>query len=167
VWNLCGLVPESSFLPRLSAAVFVAIGVAACGPAGGGGIPASYVIQFTLSEAPADLTLLDFTVDYTGGDFVGEGTAVACERATTTTGDSDTFEDDDNGTLTVHIGAPTHKLTAPVLIVKCDFKASTQPTSNNFDISVDDAEPSDPADVSVVVTSTDPASSSSLGEVTE
>jgi len=166
VWNISGLVPESFILPRVAAVLLVAIGVAACGPSGGGEASATYTIQFTLSATPAQLTQLEFSVEYTGGSFVGSGTAVSCKRLANA-GDSGEFDDDDSGLLEVGIVAATKKLTDDLAIVECSFEASTQPTANNFDVTVDDAEPSDPANVTVVVTGTEPASSAGLGEVTE
>jgi len=169
VWNISGLVPESSNLVRLAAALSVttavAAGVAACGPSGGGGSSATYSIQFTLSQTPAQLTLLEFTVDYSGGSFVGDGTDVACS-VINSAGDDAVF-DDDGSILSITIDAEDEKLVDDQNIVECDFQAATQPDADNFTIEIEDAEPSDPANVAVVVTSTELSSAASLGEVTE
>jgi len=166
VWNISGLVPESFIRPRLAAALSIALGAAACGPSGGGETTDTYAIQFILSVTPAQLTALEFTVEYTGGSFVGSDTDVDCVRLANA-GDSGEFDDDDAGILTVIIDSATKKLTDDLPIVKCKFEALSQPSSGNFTITVDDAEPSDPNDVTVVVGDTEPASSAGLGEVTE
>lgn len=160
VWNISGLVPESSNFLRLAAALGIATavssGVAACGPSGGGGTSATYAIQFTLSDTSEDLTKLSFSVAYSGGEFVDDGASVDCSLIDSA-GDSATFTDDDSDTLEVVITATTDALEEEQDIVLCDFEAASQPTANNFTITIVSKEPTDAAGVAVVVSCTEPS----------
>lgn len=139
-----------------------AFGVAACGPSGGGGTPATYSVVFALSSTPDDTDLgnLTYRVGYDTGDFDGEGASVVCTLLETGDGQTADFTDDDNGELTIAIDATSTALVVGDDIVECDFTASTQPTADSFTITVDSAkddfgDPVNKALVDVVVTSTD------------
>lgn len=169
MWNISGLAPESSNFARLAAALgiatAVATAVAACGPSGGGGTLGTYAVQFTLSDTTDDLTALTFAVAYTGGNFVGDGTSVSCTLIDNA-GDSAVFTDSNSGNLTVAITATTDELVEDQDLVECDFQASSQPTADNFTITISSFAPGDAEDVAVV-TSIAVAAAASLEEVTE
>jgi hypothetical protein len=172
VWNLRRLAPES-FRPASISTIAAALllGAAACGPSNGGGNPATYIIVFTLAETEGDddLTSLEFNVEYEVGNFTGTGTDVACSLADV--GDTAVFDDDNAGNLKITIDATDDELVEGDDIVECELVSTVQPTTEDFTIEVTDAEPSDPGDVEVIVTSTDPegaaASSDETGEIEE
>jgi len=164
VWKLCGLVPESSVAPRLAACLLVVLGVAACGPSGSAGTPAVYAIRFAISETPDPLEVLDFSVAYSGGDFVGTDSSVSCSLLQDDDDEVAEFEDS-GSSLSVEITAEDNPLEQGVDIIECDFEASTQPTSANFTITIQTADPGDEDDVTVVVTSTEVAASASRAPV--
>lgn len=154
---LQGFAPKSSSL--IIAAFLAAIaGTTACGPSSD---PDTYNVVFTLSESPSDLATLQYRVVYENGSFAGNGTAVACSLVASDDGETIEASDDDAGTLTISIDASDNPLTESSDIVQCDFLASTQPTSNDFTITIlaaddDSGDPVVPlSDVAVVVTSTD------------
>jgi hypothetical protein len=130
---------------------------AACGPSNGGGTPANYVIKFTLSVADEDLSLLEFTVDYDNGNFTGSGAGVECELIDETSEAEATFSDDNAGRLTITIEADDEadELVEDEEFVQCNFVSAAQPTADDFEVEVTNAEPEDPDDVAVVVSSTD------------
>jgi hypothetical protein len=138
------------------AALAVLCGAAACGPSNGGGNPATYVIEFTLSDTPDDddLTALGLDVAYDVGNFTGTGEDVACGLVTGV-GDSAEFEDDNAGTLKVDIVATTDKLVEDEVLFTCDFVSNEQPTDANFTITIRSSAPSDKEDVSVAITCTE------------
>jgi hypothetical protein len=156
VWNLRGLAPKPSNL--IIAAVLSAVaGSAACGPSSN---PATFNIVFTLSESPSDLATLEFRVVYDHGSFAGNGTSVNCSLASDD-GDTIAASDNDTGTLTISIDASDNALVSGDDIVKCNFLAEAQPTSNDFAVTIlaaDDGSGHAVAnlnDIAVVVTSTD------------
>ncbi len=135
------------------AAVLALCGAASCGPSNGGGNPANYLIVFTLSSTTDDLVALEFSVAYQNGNFTGTGTDVSCSLVDS--GDDVVLNDDNAGTLSVTIDATDDELLEDDDILECEFVSTVQPTSNDFTITVEDADPADPGDVDVVVTSTD------------
>jgi hypothetical protein len=167
VWNFRGLAPESFRTLPLLAAFAVLCGATACGPSGGGGAPATYVILFTLSDLPDDdeLTDLEFNVAYDQGNFAGTGTDVAC--ALVDSGDTAVFTDDNAGVLNVKIEAATVELVEDDDIVECDFVSTAQPTTEEFTITIVASEPTDKEDVTVVVSSIDLEGASLTGSADE
>jgi hypothetical protein len=155
VWNFLGLAPESFRTLPFLAAFAVLCGATACGPSGGGGAPATYIIVFTLSDLPEgdDLTSLEFNVAYDVGNFSGTGAAVVCELVDS--GDTAEFNDDNAGVLNVKIDATDTELEEDDDIVECDFVSNVQPIGDDFTITIVESAPSDEEDVTVVVTSTE------------
>lgn len=175
--NSRGLVPSRSLLlvpVRIAATLMAMQALAACGPSGGDS--ADYTITFAVSDFLGsdefDLAKLSFHVDYEGGDFVGNGSAVSCELVASDDGETATFVDNDNGRLSVDIDASENPIVAGDDIVTCVFHGSRQPTSEDFAITVtgainenDDALPV--GEVDIVITQIDieaPALRSGPGE---
>jgi hypothetical protein len=156
VWNFLGLAPETSRSVSILAAVALLCGAAACGPSNGGGTPATYVIEFTLSDTPDDddLTALGLDIAYDVGNFTGTGEDVACGLVTGV-GDSAVFDDDNAGTLKVDIVATTDELVEDEVLFTCDFVSNEQPTAADFTITIRSSAPSDEEDVSVAITCTE------------
>jgi hypothetical protein len=136
------------------AALALLCGAAACGPSNGGGNPATYIIEFTLTGTTEPLTVLKFDVGYDVGNFTGAGTAVECVK-TATSGDSAEFEDDNVDTLTIDIVATTDKLNDDDVLATCEFVSNEQPTLDDFTITIEETAPSDEDEVSVAVTCTE------------
>jgi hypothetical protein len=156
VWNFRGLAPESFRTLPFLAALAVLCGATACGPSGGGGAPATYVIVFNLSDLPEDdeLTALEFNVAYGPGNFTGTGSDVECSLVDS--GDTVELDDDNAGTLNVKIVADGDEaLVEDDDILECDFVSNEQPVADDFTISIVSATGSPKEDVSVVIRCTE------------
>ncbi len=135
---------------RVFAGLLLALGATACGPGGGGGV-ATWEIVFTLSETTDDLETLSLSVAYVGGNFVGTGSTVACTLLPDDGDETADFDDDDGGTLTIDIDATDQPLAEGTDLVACEFQAAQQPSADDFTVTVEDADPADPEDVTVSV----------------
>ena len=118
-----------------------------------------------LSDSPADLATLHLTLGYSHGDFVGNGASVTCALKQTADGETASFVDDDHGSVDASIDATDNPLVAGSAIFHCDFSSTSQPIAADFTLTVlaatDDLDdPVAPADIDVVVTSTDLAPAS-------
>lgn len=137
-------------LVRTFVTLLLAVAASACGPGGGDGA-ATWQVVFTLDETTDDLETLYLSVAYVGGNFVGAGSTVACDLLPDDDGETADFDDDDNGTLTIDIDATDQPLAEGTDLVACEFQAAQEPATDDFTVTIDDADPADPEDVTVSV----------------